>query len=278
VCLIALALGQHARFPLVIAANRDEFMARAAVPLQWWPAEDDGRAILAGRDLESGGTWLGLSNAGRLAMLTNVREPHRTDPSATSRGHLVPQWLSGDEPFDRFWQRSSASTHNGFNLIAADVRRGEWHWASNRSAAPRSMPRGVYAVSNALLDTPWPKTVALKQALTGALDDVQNLPSAGAGELAERLFAALSNSRQAADSDLPSTGVSLAVERVLSASFIRNDDNSYGTRCSTVVVTERLPESSRCLTHVIERSFDSTGNRSGDRHEIIEPWPDAGSA
>jgi uncharacterized protein with NRDE domain len=275
VCLIALALRQHPRFPLVIAANRDEFIARPALPLQWWSPTDDGRTILAGRDLESGGTWLGLSKAGRLAVITNVREPHRTDPSATSRGHLVPQWLSTDESFDSFWQHSSTSKHNGFNLIAADLRRGEWHWASNRSATSRALPDGVYTVSNALLDTAWPKTVALKQALQAVLDDARSAPEVGVYDFAKQLFSALSDRSRAPDGSLPSTGVSLALERVLSSAFIRNDDDSYGTRCSTVIVTERLDDRGSCITHVIERSFDPSGHRSYDRHEVIDPWPDA---
>jgi uncharacterized protein with NRDE domain len=275
VCLIALALGQHPRFPLVIAANRDEFTARPAAPLQWWPEADGGRAILAGRDLESGGTWLGLSNAGRLAMLTNVREPQRTDPRATSRGHLVPQWLSTDESFERFWQRTLGSTYNGFNLIAADVQRGEWHWASNRSATSRALPDGVYAVSNALLDTAWPKTAALKHALRKVLDDVQASPGACAADLAERLFSALSDRQGASDSNLPSTGVSLALERVLSSAFICKEDGSYGTRCSTVIVTEHQAQLGRSVTHVIERSFDRNGEPTFDRQELIDSWPDA---
>ncbi len=274
-CLIALALRQHPRLPLVIAANRDEFIARPALPLQWWSPTDDDRTILAGRDLESGGTWLGLSRAGRLAVITNVREPHRTDPSATSRGHLVPQWLSTDESFDSFWQRSSTSRHNGFNLIAADLRRGEWHWASNRSATSQALSDGYHTVSNALLDTAWPKTVALKQALRAALDDARSAPGATVAAVAEQLFSALSDRKRAPDRSLPSTGVNLELERVLSSAFIRNEDDSYGTRCSTVIVTERLAESGSCVTHVIERSFDRGGHPSFDRHEVIDPWPDA---
>ena len=163
-CLIALAIDQSRRFPLVVAANRDEFFARPATRLGWWEHDAGGPAILAGRDLTAGGTWLGLTAEGRLAMVTNVRDPARMDPTAPSRGVIVPQWLSGREPTDRFWMRTALSGYNGFNLIAADFKRGECFWASNLGAHPKRLERGVYGVSNASLDTAWPKTIALRPA------------------------------------------------------------------------------------------------------------------
>ena len=136
-CLIALAIDQDRRFPLVIAANRDEFFNRPASRLAWWTPDSGGPAILGGRDMQAGGTWLGMTTLGRLAMLTNVREPHLPpDPQAPSRGRIVPEWLTGAEPPDRFWMRTALSGHNGFNLVMADFKLGCCFWASNRSQLP----------------------------------------------------------------------------------------------------------------------------------------------
>jgi hypothetical protein len=135
-CLVALAVDQDRRFPLVIAANRDEFHARPTSRLGWWTPGDGAPAILSGRDLSAGGTWLGLTAAGRLALVTNVRRPGVADPQAPSRGHIVPLWLRGDLSADRFWMRVALSGFNPFNLIAADFRRGEVFLGQRRIALP----------------------------------------------------------------------------------------------------------------------------------------------
>lgn len=268
-CLVALALGRHPRFPLVIASNRDEFVDRPAAPLAWWTPDDGGAAILGGRDLQSGGTWLGLGQSGRLALVTNVREPGTNDAAAPSRGALVPRWLQGDDDFAACWREIAAGGYNGLNLIAADLGHDAWHWASNATALagapPRRLGPGLYGVSNAALDTPWPKTLALKarvgEALAAATD---------AGALTDALFAALADPQLAADERLPRTGIALDWERRLSAAFIRTPDGRYGTRCSTVVITERLTDG-RLLTHVVERSHD--GAAAVDREERLPDWP-----
>src|SRR5437867_3846904 len=115
-CLVALALDESHRFPLVVAANRDEFFSRPAARLGWWSAAAGAPDILGGRDLGGGGTWLGLTAAGRLALLTNVRLADRLEPHAPSRGEIVPLWLRGDLATDRFWTRVALSGYNGFNL------------------------------------------------------------------------------------------------------------------------------------------------------------------
>ncbi len=265
-CLIALAIDQSRRFPLVVAANRDEFFTRPAARLAWWTPDVGGPAILGGRDLEAGGTWLGLTAQGRLAMVTNVRDPSRIDPEAPSRGQIVPQWLSGSEPTDRFWMRTALSGYNGFNLIAADFKRGECFWASSLSAHPKRLERGTYGVSNAVLDTPWPKTMALKQRLRLALAEADSVDA-----LAGSLFAALGDRQIAADAALPATGIPIELERALSASFIRAPERQYGTRCSTLMISERVGRS--LVTHVMERSYTASGAVALLRQATLKHWP-----
>lgn len=265
-CLIALAIDQSRRFPLVVAANRDEFFTRPAARLAWWTPDAGGPAILGGRDLEAGGTWLGLTAQGRLAMLTNVRDPSRIDVQAPSRGRIVPQWLAGTEPTDRFWMRTALLGYNGFNLIAADFKRGECFWASNLSGHPMRLERGTYSVSNASLDTAWPKTTALKNRLRLALDGADSVDA-----LAGALFTALGDRQLAADADLPATGVPIELERALSAAFIRAPERQYGTRCSTLVISERVGRG--MVTHVMERSYTASGAVALLRQATLKHWP-----
>ncbi len=270
-CLAALAINADRRFPLVLAANRDEYFDRPAAPLHWWAFEPGGPEILAGRDLFAGGTWMGLSRAGRLAFVTNVRNPTDRNPDAPSRGSLVPLWLRGDLSMEAFSAATSAVAYNGFNLIAVDVARDESFWTSNRAGAPQKLEPGVHAVSNALLDTPWPKVQQLKQRTQAA---VQTAASAEA--LAEALLAALADPTQAPDELLPDTGVPIELERLLSPAFIRSPDGRYGTRCSTVIITERLAHGS--VTHVIERSWEPAAGAAQavrtNRMTLID-WPAA---
>ncbi|MEO8059044.1 MAG: NRDE family protein [Burkholderiales bacterium] len=265
-CLVALAIDQNRRFPLVVATNRDEFFQRPAARLAWWTPPDGGPDILSGRDLESGGTWLGLTAQGRLALLTNIRDPLRVEAEAPSRGRIVPEWLAAREGLDQFWMRTALSGHNGFNLIAADFRRGECFWASNTAAHPLRLERGVYGLSNAGLDTPWPKVQQIKTRLRESLAAAESVDA-----LAARLFAALAEREPAPDDALPHTGVRLELERQLSPAFIRTPDQSYGTRCSTLIITERagrLP-----ITHVFERTFSGTGGLALLRRSTLRNWP-----
>lgn len=267
-CLLAFAVDQNRRFPFVLAANRDESFARPAARLAWWTPRPGGPQVLSGRDLEAGGTWLGLNAAGRLACLTNVRLPEAKDADAPSRGRIVTDWLTDGERPDRFWMRTALSGYNRFNLIAADFAAGECFWASNDGSLPLRLERGLYAVSNAALDTPWPKTEALKarmrEALTGETID----------QLGERLFEALADRAIAPDAALPSTGVPLEVERMLSPAFIHSADGRYGTRCTTLVITERVGRTA--VTHVVERSFLPDGSPSLQRHAVLRHWPPRG--
>jgi uncharacterized protein with NRDE domain len=266
VCLAAFALNAHPRFPLVIAANRDEFFARAAAPMKWWQA--GGTELLGGRDLSAGGTWFGLTRAGRLALLTNVREPGRQRDDAPSRGALVVDWLAADGDAGGFAQ-GLAGGYNGFNLVTADLARNAWHWISNRAPAPVRVPDGLHALSNAAMDTPWPKSQGLKAELARALATAD-----AAAQLAARLFDALADRTPAPDAALPDTGVGLDRECLLSPRFIRMTDPArpgtalYGTRCSTVLIRE-----AGGATEVIERTMTAQGDWLAPVRHRLDSWP-----
>lgn len=226
-CLILLAHDVHPTYRLVVAANRDEFYARPTAPAAFWSDAPD---VLGGRDLNAGGTWMGVTRAGRFAAVTNVRDMAPPPADAPSRGHLVGDFLrGGDEPrayLDALAARGDAFA--GFNLLVGDGH--SLGWISNRGGAPRMLRRGVYGLSNALLDTPWPKVVRGKEAMRDAL--------AGPEEMLERaLFTALRDEAWAPDASLPDTGVGLDRERVLSSLFIVSPE--YGTRASTVLLVAR---------------------------------------
>ena len=265
-CLIALALDQQRRFPLVIAANRDEFFDRPAARLAWWAPSPDAPAILAGRDLQAGGTWLGLNAAGRMAMLTNLRRPARPEAGAPSRGGIVPLWLRGELRADRFWAQIAQSDHNPFTLIAADFANGECWWGTLAEPAPRRLERGLYGLSNAALDTPRPKVERLKLAMRAALVRADSTK-----QLAQALFAALADRTPVADAALPQTGIAIERERELASAFIRSPELRYGTRCSTLVITERIHK--RLVSQVFERTFSVSGGVALLRQASLRDWP-----
>jgi uncharacterized protein with NRDE domain len=249
-CLALLALDAHPRYPVVVIANRDEYHARPTAPARWWPQQ-----FVAGRDLAAGGTWLGVSRSGRFALLTNVRDPSRHDPSAPSRGSLVPDVLADPGPIVDVLERArrDGARHNGFNLLAGAP--GEAAWTSNRAERVLSLAPGLYGLSNAQLDVPWPKLSRTKAALARWV--------AQAGEDAAPLFDALADTALAPDAELPATGVALEWERRLSAPFIVSE--RYGTRSSTIVTIDRGGE-----VRFVERSFDVAGATTGEvEHRFV---------
>ena len=272
-CLIALALGQHPRFPLVIAANRDEFLHRPAAALGWWHAHPDDAPLLAGRDLQAGGTWMGLNATGRIALLTNVRDPSRMQADAPSRGAIVPAWLAARGDAAAFWHKTVGRGHNPFNLLAGDLIKGDWWWADDRTHAPQALGPGLYGLSNAALDTPWPKVQRLKQALAEALET-----AASADELEGQVFAALADRSATPDAALPDTGIGLERERWLAPAFIRSPDARYGTRCSTLLIVERADAGEGGFaTRAVERQFDAQGKPSSQRRARLGAWPLSGT-
>src|SRR5689334_23450988 len=243
-CLVLVALDAHPKYPCVIAANRDEFHARQTETAHWW---DD--RMVAGRDQVAGGTWFGVTRAGRWALVTNFREGIPRDPRAPSRGGLVTQMLeSRAAPLVAGAALlPDASRYHGFNLLAGNGT--EAAFASNRSSGAVALGPGIHGLSNHLLDTPWPKVIRSKARLASWLADDD--PAIDA------LFALLADREPASDAALPATGVSAHWERLLSSAFIVSPE--YGTRSSTVLLID-ADENAR----FVERSFDAGARVTGE--------------
>ena len=224
-CLIFLSLRQHPQYKLVVAANRDEFYARQTAPAAFW---QDHPYVLGGRDLEAGGTWMGITRQGRISLITNYRDPQHIDPAAPSRGKLVSDFLTGHDTPDLYLKNIAGSgiRYNGFNLIVGDLN-SLWYYSNYRDGVDEITP-GLHGLSNHLLETPWPKVVRGKEKLATILQQTTITP--------EEIFELLYDDTQAADNLLPSTGVSLELERRLSSMFIKSPN--YGTRCSTVIMID----------------------------------------
>ncbi len=220
-CVLFVAVGVHPRHALVLAGNRDEAHARPTAALARWA---DAPHVLAGRDLEAGGAWLGVTNAGRWATVTNVRDPASVRADARSRGALVAGFLRGTDTPAAYAARVQAERDgfNGFNLLVGDGR-DVWIASTRRDAGP--LAPGVYGLSNDTLDTPWPKLTRGRDAFARALAS-ETLTD-------DDLLPFLADETPAPDADLPETGVGLALERVLSPLFIRGE--RYGTRASTAL-------------------------------------------
>jgi uncharacterized protein with NRDE domain len=223
-CIIYFALDRHPEFPLVLAANRDEFYERPTQSAHWWSDHPD---ILAGRDLVAGGTWLGITKRGRVAAVTNYREPGA--PKGTrSRGDLVADFLKSSEPAESYLSRIEewAEEYSGFNLLVGEFssERRAMFYFSNRDNVVRELGPGVYALSNHLLDTPWPKVKRGKARFAELVSSRVDR---------EAIFDLLADEAVADDHELPSTGLEYKIEKALSAIFIKTP--IYGTRCSTVV-------------------------------------------
>ena len=270
-CLILFAWKSHPDYPLVVAANRDEFYERDTEGMAWWPEYPN---ILAGRDradvLGSPGTWLGFTKTGRFAALTNVRAPSEKNPDARTRGELSLMYLTNTQRPKEFIEVNAKrfQQYNGFNLLMADLsdpENAEMHWVSNRmmmgqNVRPRkvfpdqALSPGVYGLSNAMLDTPWPKVnhrvAAFAQALAMDHGQLNN---------ADQYLKLLADTHVASDHELPNTGVNRDWEKALSSAFIKTP--SYGTRSSTLL---RIRKDGHF--EMVERRFDATGTVG---HDVI---------
>ena len=251
-CLILFAVDAHADFPLVLAATRDEFLARPTAPAGFWKDNPD---ILAGRDLVAGGTWLGVHRRGRVAAVTNVREPDRFRSDAASRGALVTGMLTAEDGPLAFLEGVEGASYNGFNAVAfaADGAVYGTNRSEHDGMEARRMEAGIHGLSNANLDTPWPKVVQGKEDLACALGSL-----APENPSPDSLFAILARRDQAPDDRLPDTGVGIDLERQLSPPFIRTE--GYGTRSSSVVLVRR---DRTCFFW--ERTFPPRGLSAEDR-------------
>lgn len=223
-CLILCAYQRHPRFDLVVAANRDEFLRRPTARAAWW---EDAPSIIGGRDLEQMGTWMACTKGGRFAAVTNYREPGVEQKDPPSRGLLVREFLEGTAGVEEFLDhlRSAGGRYNGYNILFGAGDRLAYH--SNRGDGGCVLTPGIYGISNHLLDTPWPKVRKGKERFERAL-------RRAGGELpVEALFEVLSDRQIAPDTELPSTGLPLEIERMVSPIFTVGSD--YGTRCSTIL-------------------------------------------
>lgn len=242
-CLLFLAIDAHPDFPIVAAANRDEFYDRPTRQMHTW--EDHGQ-VIAGRDLDKGGTWFGVTRQGRWAAVTNFREEGTTSNHA-SRGALVSDYLvSGASPADYTNDIvACADSYCGFNLVVGNLSQAVYF--SNRENGVQHLTRGVYGLSNHLLDTPWPKVRKGKERLLHFLQS---------GRMdSDTLFSILNDPTRAADEGLPNAGPDIEFERLLSSAFIRGD--AYGTRSSTVFLAN-----SNNRLKLEERTYDPDVSRS----------------
>ncbi|HEX6223811.1 MAG TPA: NRDE family protein [Chryseolinea sp.] len=239
-CLIFLSINNHPTYKLIIAGNRDEFYNRRTAVANYWPDYQD---VVGGRDLEAGGTWLGMTRSGKIGMVTNYRDPQNINSNAPSRGHLVSDFLIHHDDAEEYLKNISVNgkKYNGFNLILGNVN--ELWYCSNYKTGIEKLSAGFYGISNHLLETPWPKVVRGKERIKPLLSNAIVDP--------EALFEILYDVQVAADSMLPNTGLALERERALSSMFIKTD--GYGSRCSTVILVDQNDQVS-----FAERVYDFT--------------------
>ncbi|AWL11601.1 Transport and Golgi organization protein 2 like protein [Saliniradius amylolyticus] len=228
-CVLFVALNQHPDYKLIVAANRDEFFARPTQASGFWA---DSPELLAGQDLQAGGTWMGLTTKGRFAALTNIRAPKTMDKDKLSRGHLVSNYLKGNENIEATIQRLRQTRHqyNGYNLLFGDADQLVAY--NNFSDEYDVLKSDIYGLSNADIHTPWPKTLA------GCEELAHICQSQAPAEPA--LLALLHNTQQADDVHLPDTGIPKDWERQLSARFIQGQ--SYGTRSCTLLLVSQTSQ------------------------------------
>ncbi len=243
-CLVILAIGQSADYPLILAGNRDEFHARPTAAARWWADKPD---ILGGRDLQAGGTWLALHRSGRFATVTNYRDAEPVSPRFLSRGFLVTEFLESDaSPLD-YVTAIDGAAYAGFNLIVGDSDSAAY--VSNRDAVARELGAGVYGLSNSLLDGPWYKVEHSKSGLHNLLED---------GAVNESTLLRLLGDRSRGPvAEVDAEHLDFERAHAITAPFIVMPE--YGTRCTTIVTCDR-----RGRYSLTERRFDANGIATGD--------------
>lgn len=256
-CLAIIAFNCLTDWPLIVIANRDELHHRPTLPAEPWT---DANNILGGRDLEAGGTWLGMTASGKLALLTNFREPGGHDPLAPSRGLLTNQYLRSESLAKSFVQKVQDQCHryNGFNLIIGDG--SDLWYCSNRSDTPvQQVKSGIVGLSNASLNTPWPKLKRTRNAVSALLSQhILSVPPDPAS-----FFDIMQDTRSASLSELPQTGVGPEREKLLGSPFIKNE--RYGTRCITLIM-----QRSDGQVRFQEKRFDAQAQFSGESFWTID--------
>ena len=243
-CLIVFAWEAHPDYRLILAANRDEYHGRPAQPLHWWP---DRPTVLAGRDLQAGGTWLAASRSGRFATVTNYREGQRSRAGLRSRGDLVADFVSGSQSPEAYLRSLEGERYAGFSLLVTDGR--ELWCGSNRGDAPTRLASGIYGLSNAALDTPWPKLVRTRKGLEALV---------GANRISEpALLRLLADRAPAAAHEIEVNDLPFQFARTVSAPFIVSDD--YGTRCTTTMLWSATGK-----VMLAEYRYGPSGDASGE--------------
>ena len=245
-CLVVLAIGQHPDYPLILAANREEFHARPTLEAQWWQDKPD---VLGGRDLQAGGTWLAAHRSGRFATVTNFGEARRPTPQQYSRGLLVTGFLESDMAPMEYLEAIDGDAYAGFNLLVGDA--DDVGYLSNRSDGVRSLQPGTYGLSNTLLDGPWDKIERSKGNMQGLL---------GEGDVSESSLLGLMGDRHRAPVETVEPGhLDFDTAYALTAPFIVLPN--YGTRCTTVLLADR-----HGAWHFTERRFGPDGSETGESH------------
>lgn len=225
-CLIVFTNNCHENYKLIFAANRDEFYNRPTGQAGFWSDHTD---LLAGKDLQAGGTWMGITKQGRFAAITNFRDLKTHKDDAPSRGNITLNFLINDIHPEDYYNELKTDLHifNGFNLILGSI--DELYYFSNKIDGIKKIESGVHGISNALLNTPWQKVEKSKQHLKKLIDQQEIHPW--------EVLNILNDTTIAKDDELPDTGVGLELERLLSPVFIKTE--KYGTRCSTVVMVDK---------------------------------------
>lgn len=241
-CLITFSYKENKKYPFILVANRDEFYNRPTADMQFWP---DNEQLLAGRDLQQGGTWLGIHLSGRIAAITNYRKKNITkQKQLQSRGNIITAALNTTQTAGDFVFRQSelANQYNGYNLLNAD--KTGFYYSNNQADSAKKLSPGTYGLCNGCLDEPWPKLIAAKKALQQivfaphlTIDTLKNL---------------LNDKARQANELLPQTGISLEWEKALSSQFIQLD--TYGTRAKTIIIQDN-----EGITQILEQRFDATG-------------------
>jgi uncharacterized protein with NRDE domain len=226
-CLLLISYNSHPLYKLIIAANRDEFYNRPTEKARFW---DSAPFLLGGKDLQAGGTWLGITKRGRFAAITNYREPQNVKKDSPSRGKLVTSFLENNTSLENFvkFLYSTVEEYNGYNLLYMEA--GEVFYFSNKAGNNILLSPGIYALSNHLLDTPWPKVEKSKRSFIDIIkkNDIS----------IDAIFNLLSDGSLPPDELLPNTGIGLEIERAVSPIFVSTPH--YGTRSSTVILIDKL--------------------------------------
>jgi len=244
-CLIGVAYNVAENAPLIVTANRDEFYERHTAPARFWMESPE---IAAGKDMVRGGTWMGVTRAGRFAAVTNYRDPNDQTPNLISRGELVINFLEGSISSKNYAEvlLSKGSQTRGYNMLLFDG--AALVWMSNRTSEFKELTPGIYGLSNALLDTPWPKVQRTKERLTELVR--------GNNISLYTLLEIMQDRSKPHDTELPNTGVGIEWERHLSSPFICAP--GYGTRSSSALIIRQDH------WHFAERSFHANGELKGE--------------